>query len=144
MLTYYHVCCAFSSAHALYLNAIYVFRWLAHILRFNFIDNDCSVHLEFIFGRSGETGRRTGLKIPRGRPHLGSIPSSGTKKMKGLAGRWPVKPFFSYRDNHKCQCVRTYLKFETIFTSLASHGITLHQRKQNEETLDNIILVTHP
>jgi hypothetical protein len=28
--------------------------------------------------RSGETGRRTGLKIQRGRPHVGSIPTSGT------------------------------------------------------------------
>ena len=33
--------------------------------------------------RSGETGRRTGLKIQRGRPHVGSIPTSGTSKFKG-------------------------------------------------------------
>jgi hypothetical protein len=29
--------------------------------------------------RSGETGRRTGLKIPRGQLHVGSIPTSGTR-----------------------------------------------------------------
>ena len=28
--------------------------------------------------QSGETGRRTGLKIQRGRPRVGSIPTSGT------------------------------------------------------------------
>ena len=29
--------------------------------------------------RSGEIGRRTGLKIPRGKTRAGSIPASGTK-----------------------------------------------------------------
>jgi hypothetical protein len=30
--------------------------------------------------RSGEIGRRTGLKIPRGKTRAGSIPASGTTK----------------------------------------------------------------
>jgi len=34
-----------------------------------------------------------GLKIPRGQPRLGSIPSSGTKEIKGLANN-PVNPPF--------------------------------------------------
>ena len=36
------------------------------------------------FGRSGETGRRRGLKILRPQGHDGSIPSSGTNKIEGL------------------------------------------------------------
>ena len=43
--------------------------------------------------RSGETGRRTGLKIQRGRPHVGSIPTSGTSKFKGLQKSNSVAPF---------------------------------------------------
>ena len=31
--------------------------------------------------RCGGIGRRKGLKIPRGRPRIGSSPISGTKKM---------------------------------------------------------------
>jgi hypothetical protein len=34
--------------------------------------------------RSGETGRRRGLKIPRGQPHAGSIPASGTSFPKAI------------------------------------------------------------
>jgi hypothetical protein len=43
--------------------------------------------------RSGETGRRTGLKIPRGQPHVGSIPTSGTRKIRGLANVILLSPF---------------------------------------------------
>jgi hypothetical protein len=32
-----------------------------------------------MFSRSGEIGRRTGLKIPRGQLHVGSIPTSGIR-----------------------------------------------------------------
>ena len=34
--------------------------------------------------RGGETGRRTGLKIPRGQPHEGSIPSPGTIQREAI------------------------------------------------------------
>jgi len=34
-----------------------------------------------------------GLKIPRGRPRLGSIPSSGTRKIRGLANVILLSPF---------------------------------------------------
>ena len=49
------------------------------------VKTSCYLWVEFFRAkcRSGETGRRTGLKIPRGQPHVGSIPTSGTKyKMK--------------------------------------------------------------
>ena len=38
---------------------------------------DNSRHHTFL-SRSGEIGRRTGLKIPRGKTRAGSIPASGT------------------------------------------------------------------
>jgi hypothetical protein len=37
-----------------------------------------------MFGRSGETGRRTGLKIRRRQLHVGSIPTSGTIEINTL------------------------------------------------------------
>jgi hypothetical protein len=39
------------------------------------------------FCRSGEIGRRTGLKIQRGQPRVGSTPTSGTTKE---STGWPV------------------------------------------------------
>ena len=45
--------------------------------------------------RSGETGRRTGLKIQRGQPRVSSILTSGTKKFKGLE-TFVFKPFFCF------------------------------------------------
>jgi len=35
-----------------------------------------------------------GLKILRGRPRVGSIPTSGTKTIKGFAGWMNARPFF--------------------------------------------------
>ena len=52
---------------------------------FNFIDNAYGFRIKDYSCRSGETGRRTGLKIPRGQPRVGSIPTSGTNDNKGLA-----------------------------------------------------------
>ncbi len=45
--------------------------------------------------RSGETGRRTGLKIQRAYAHVGSTPTSGTSKQTRLyPGRSSgIKPF---------------------------------------------------
>ena len=45
---------------------------------FYFIDNAYRFRIKGYPCRSGETGRRTGLKIPRGQPRVGSIPTSGT------------------------------------------------------------------
>ena len=46
--------------------------------------------------RSGEIGRRTGLKIPRGRPRVGSIPTSGTiNNNKGLQ-LFGCNPLFTF------------------------------------------------
>ena len=59
---------------------------------FNFIDNTYRLRIKDYSCRSGETGRRTGLKIPRGQPRVGSIPTSGTNDNKGLAN-W-VNSFF--------------------------------------------------
>jgi hypothetical protein len=42
--------------------------------------------------RSGEIGRRTGLKIQRPRGHAGSTPASGTIEETRLYGK-TVKPF---------------------------------------------------
>ena len=42
--------------------------------------------------RSGEIGRRRGLKILRGQLHAGSSPASGTKENQGLSRNW-AKPF---------------------------------------------------
>ena len=44
------------------------------------------------FSRSGETGRRTGLKIPRGQPHVGSIPTSGTIALSDTVRYRPKSP----------------------------------------------------
>ena len=49
-----------------------------------FLDNYCLTYIITGHCRSGETGRRRGLKIPREQSHLGSIPSSGTSDIKGL------------------------------------------------------------
>jgi hypothetical protein len=62
---------------------------------FNFIDNAYRFRIKDYSCRSGETGRRTGLKIPRGQPRVGSIPTSGTNDIKGLTVR-TVKPFSFY------------------------------------------------
>ena len=43
--------------------------------------------------RSGEIGRRTGLKIPRGKTRAGSIPASGT--ILKTAQRLVVRFFFT-------------------------------------------------
>ena len=43
--------------------------------------------------RSGEIGRRTGLKIPRGKTRAGSIPASGT--ILKTAQRLVVRFFFA-------------------------------------------------
>ena len=44
--------------------------------------------------RSGEIGRRTGFKIPRGQPRVGSIPTSGTTLSQGHYpwGEWACHP----------------------------------------------------
>ena len=42
-----------------------------------------AVNLWKIECRSGEIGRRTGFKIPRGQPRVGSIPTSGTTHLSG-------------------------------------------------------------
>src|SRR5437899_1496663 len=43
--------------------------------------------------RSGETGRRTGLKIPRAQAHVGSIPTSGTGPFNRSKNQYqPSKP----------------------------------------------------
>ncbi len=47
--------------------------------RFYFIDNRYKGWVKGDLCRSGESGRRTGLKIPRRQLHVGSIPTSGTR-----------------------------------------------------------------
>ena len=44
----------------------------------------CSYSLPKLKGRSGEIGRRTGFKILRGQPRVGSIPTSGTIYLTGF------------------------------------------------------------
>ncbi len=44
--------------------------------------------------QSGEIGRRTGFKIPRGQPHAGSIPASGTNERLRGYSLFAVNPFF--------------------------------------------------
>jgi hypothetical protein len=51
---------------------------------FYFIDNAYRFRIKGYSCRSGETGRRTGLKIPRGQLHVGSIPTSGTNDKRPL------------------------------------------------------------
>ena len=72
---------------------------------------------KLLFCRRGETGRRTGLKIPRGRPHDGSIPSAGTTckgalflLLKGKYRTFFVRLFSA--DFFQCarQCARQRLK----------------------------------
>jgi len=48
------------------------------------------------------------LKIPRGQPRLGSIPTSGTKNIKGLAGS--ANPFFMWKLYFCYRFATTYLK----------------------------------
>ena len=83
------------TSHPNLCGAIEKLLWdnLIHVYnQFYFIDNACGFRLKGYPCRSGETGRRTGLKIPRGQLHVGSIPTSGTNEIKGLA-IW-VNPFF--------------------------------------------------
>ena len=45
--------------------------------------------------RSGETGRRRGLKIPRSQGHPGSIPGSGTRHDQGFFSVTKMPPAVS-------------------------------------------------
>ena len=58
--------------------------------------------------RSGEIGRRTGLKIPRGKTRAGSIPASGT--ILKTAQHSVVRFFFT----HICLLVDFFLNFLTF------------------------------
>ena len=69
---------------------------------FYFIDNVYRFRIKGYSCRSGETGRRTGLKIPRGQPRVGSIPTSGTNDIKGLGAYSLLNPFLMVLSFRYC------------------------------------------
>ena len=98
---------------------------------FYFIDNAYSFRIKGYSRRSGETGRRTGLKIPRGQPRVGSIPTSGTNDNKGLEAAGLLSPFLivlcegilwemlSFRALSWYQLTAFSLKLWTVFETVA-------------------------
>src|SRR6185437_15709072 len=49
------------------------------------------VYIIETLSRDGGTGRRSGLKIRRGQPRGGSTPPPGTKILKSLYAKWPLR-----------------------------------------------------
>ena len=77
--------------------------------------------------RSGETGRRTGLKIPRGQLHVGSIPTSGTITIERDSARLVGSPFvFFWVQNNICPTIAPPFQYfrEVRFVKNTNVGVT--------------------